>query len=91
MISYTIWDEDENGSVRPREMTPEEIVLFEAEAAIGNAVGPFSSLEEIQKHLEEEKCTCGHLKADHGRATVDTEKSCFRCGCRGFETQEPES
>lgn len=42
-------------------------------------------------HMEEEKCICGHLEADHGRATVDTEKSCFRCGCWGFETQEPES
>lgn len=30
-------------------------------------------------------CKCGHIREDHGRSTVDTADSCFRCGCWGFE------
>lgn len=34
----------------------------------------------------EEVCKCGHPRKSHGRATVDTEMSCFSCGCWGFES-----
>ncbi len=35
-----------------------------------------------------QECTCGHQEMDHGAATVDTAKSCFRCGCCwGFESK----
>lgn len=30
-------------------------------------------------------CKCGHRREDHGKATVDTADSCFKCGCWGFE------
>lgn len=29
-------------------------------------------------------CVCGHGHLDHGRSMVDTDRSCFRCGCWAF-------
>lgn len=43
--------------------------------------GPVTGFREVFRDV----CTCGHKRDEHGHATVDTQDSCFMCGCWGFE------
>lgn len=59
-------------------------------AAVGEALRTWSTIrwtaELADRGFERavDACVCGHGRLDHGRSTVDTNRSCFRCGCWAF-------